>query len=695
MKNYLIAAALLLAAPVALALELPDSAAATELHEVVVEAQLQRTSATVSTYIPTSRQKNSAQTGPELLGHMAIPQLGMVTGSTVTTASGQAVTLFIDSVPATEQDLSGMRMADVRKVEYYDFPSDPRFLGKDHVINFVMQRYEYGGYVKAYANEFFIANSGQLNLYAKYQRGRMTFDLAVGGYYSANDHLYSNTTETFRLPQADGGVKEFERVTTVDAATARVRHRNLWPTFKALYKTDKTTLSNTIGANFNYQPVHSSAGSVSYEPAYFPATDFSSAEDSRDRSVTYSGNWNFILPGNNTLNFNPYYSYIRTSRNSLYTEGAGEYQNGAEDRTHRATASLRFSHSFGRAGDVTVILNGYLNHSRTHYSGTALATDRLTTHRLGPGLLYSYHAGKFSGMLCGGFNYESVRYGSTSDHTGEPWADASLQYAFSDKSSISFDFHHSVWTPSSTYRSTAVIQSYPFFSYTGNPDLDAYRSYDFNTRYVWMPRNGLSFAIFGYGNFVTDRFAFNYEATSSGVLRTITQDAGGYSNWFYGANGTVHLMGRKLMINGQAGHRIVHHGAPYGWTRGALIWHLQAWYYTGPWNFGLQYQSPLMYDDGIMNGTRTRERCSYAAIAGWGNGTWSVQCRLTNPFSRSWRAATSRMHTEAYSVVRTSYNTGSHCFILLSATCTLGFGKKIQRGGEASQQQGTTSGILQ
>ncbi|MDE6498089.1 MAG: hypothetical protein K2L21_05460 [Muribaculaceae bacterium] len=694
MKKSMIAAALLLAAPVALALELPDSAAATELHEVVVEAQLQRTAPAVSTYIPTSRQKNSAQTGPELLGHMAIPQLGMVTGQTVTTASGQAVSLFIDSVPATEQDLSGMCMADVKKVEYYDFPSDPRFLGKEHVINFVMQRYEYGGYVKAYANEFFISNAGQLNLYAKYQRGRMTFDLAVGGYYSANDHLYENTTETFRLPQPEDGMKQFERVTTADAASVRVRHRNLWPTFKALYTSDKITLSNTIGANFNYQPVHSSAGSVRYEPADFPSSDFSSRDDSRDASVTYSGYWNFILPHRSTLTVNPYYSYSHTLRNSLYTEGAGQYLNGAGDHTHRATLSVRFNRNFGGAGEITLLCNGYVNDNRTSYTGTANAADHLTIVRLGPGLMYNYRNDKLSALLGAGCNLERIKYGSTTEHTTQPWVDASLQYSFSSRSSVSVDFHHAVWTPASTYRSEAVIQSNPLFSYTGNPDLTCYRSYDFNTRYVWMPRNGLNFSFFGYGYFVANRFAFDYEATSSGVIRTITQDAGGYSNWFYGANGTVHLLGRKLMVNGQIGHRIVHHGAPYGWTRGCLTWHLQAWYYTGSWNFGLQYQSPLIYDGGIMSGTRTRERSSYVAIAGWGNGTWSVQCRLTNPFRWDWRAATSEMSTAAYDVTRTYFNTSYHCFILLSATCTIGFGKKIKTGGEASQQSGASSGIL-
>lgn len=217
--------------------ESADSTKTQAFKEIVVEAQLQSTSATVSTYIPTSKQKNSSQTATELLNRMAIPQLSLGMGNSIKTTSGKAVDIFIDFLPASEQDLTGMRMADVKKVEYYDYPKDPRFQGSAHAVNFIMQKYEYGGYLKAYANEFFIANSGQLNLYSKIQYKKMTYDLGVGGYYRNGSHDFNNTVETYRLPQPDGSIKQFERCSTTDDAESRRRY--VWPTFKALYRTDK------------------------------------------------------------------------------------------------------------------------------------------------------------------------------------------------------------------------------------------------------------------------------------------------------------------------------------------------------------------------------------------------------------------------------------------------------------------------
>ncbi len=72
--------------------ETPDSVKTQELDEVVVEAQMQRTNATSSTYTPTSRQKSSAQNAIDLLRQLAIPQINInLVDNAVTTPSGQNV----------------------------------------------------------------------------------------------------------------------------------------------------------------------------------------------------------------------------------------------------------------------------------------------------------------------------------------------------------------------------------------------------------------------------------------------------------------------------------------------------------------------------------------------------------------------------------------------------------------------------
>lgn len=693
LHNSIVCISLCLAVPCMAQSAEPDSIKTRNLEEVVVEAQSQSVSATVSTYIPTKRQKNSAQTGSELLNRMGIPQLGLVSGNSVTTSSGQNVDLFIDYVPATEQELSGMRMSDVKKVEYYDFPQDPRFQGKAHVINFIMQKYEYGGYVKAYVNEFFIANSGQLNLYSKFQYKRMTYDVAVGGWHTNNGHTCNATEETYRLPQPDGSLEVFKRSAT--PTDSRVRQHSLWPTLKAKYQTDKIMMVNTVGANFHSTPKQYAAGTVSFNPEVWPQTGYVSNQDSRTNSITYSGYWNFILPRGNSISFNPYYSYSYTKQHSLYTETGGQtFDNGATDKSQHLSVPLRYVHDFGKWGNITAICNTIFKTNSTRYTDASNTYNHLTSLRIGPGLFYNYQTEKFNGLIGGGFNYYHSKFGNITEHSMQPWMDISIQYAFDSRNSINAEFHHATWPAASSDRSSAVIQTNPLFSYTGNPELNPYKSYDVSLRYVWMPDNKWSISVFGDGNFISDRFVYAYRPSADGILRTISQDAGNYAQWLYGVTVSARLLDNSLMLNGQIAHRIVRNGSPYGWTKQAVPWYLQAFYYLKGWTFGLQYQSTQEYCDGYVSGIWMKAPNAYTAIVGWGNSTWNIKTQITNPFRWNWKNSISKLETPYYDVSTTSYDTVYHCYILVSATYTFGYGKKIQRGNEASQQMGTSSSIL-
>lgn len=152
-----------------------DSIKTKELDEVVVEASNQRINAEVATYIPMTRQKNAAQNAVSLLSMMAIPQISVdPVSQAVQTAHGQNVSIFIDYLPATAEDLSGMKTQDVKKVEYFMHPSDARFQGAKYVINFVMQKYEWGGYTKLSANKSFGVNSSEASAY--FLLFRMVYD---------------------------------------------------------------------------------------------------------------------------------------------------------------------------------------------------------------------------------------------------------------------------------------------------------------------------------------------------------------------------------------------------------------------------------------------------------------------------------------------------------------------------------------
>jgi hypothetical protein len=662
------------------------------LDEVVVEARNQRLGAEVSTYIPTTKQKNSAQTATELLNRMAIPQLRISQDDDIKDLSGKSVDVFIDFLPASKEDMNGMRMQDVKRVEYYDFPTDARFLGKAHVVNFVMQKYEYGGYVKLYGFEN-STNSGQASVYGKLQYKRMTFDIAGGTYYLNDKHSGSDIYETFRLPQANGSLKTFERNSIQESA--KTRSNTYWPTFKALYSSDKITIQNVIGADFNQSPVNEQSGSIVYSPEVSERADYYNNSTNRVNSLSYNGYWNFILNDKNTITFSPAYAYSHTNTGSQYVEvGKGEYNNAAKDDSHQFKGNMTYTHSFGKWGSLNAMLQTIITTNNTIYSGTANTSDNAHTYRVGPGVQYSLSKGKVYGMVGYGYHWDRQEYMDYKENSAAPWIDFSLQYAPNDSHSIRGEFHHMKSIPSSSYRSAAVIQSNPLMSYTGNPNLVSYGSYDAGVNYSFVPNNKFSLSAFATTWIVDNRYVYDYTPSATGILRTIRQPGGAYSQWDYGVYGSLRLLDYKLQLTAQLNATSVHNGEPYNLNKTHLVYLFQANYYLGNWAFSGLYYSPQGYPDGCMVGTWMKTKSYYTLMAGWSNSTWNFQLKVANFANWHWRSDKSVMHSKYYDKIEQTYSTGDHALVRFAVTYTFGFGKKVERGNEASQQSGVNSGIL-
>lgn len=672
--------------------ETPDTIKHKELEEVVVEGRNQRLGAEVSTYIPTSKQRNASQTAADLLNRMAIPQIKISANDDITDLVGKSVDVFIDFLPATKADLQGMRMQDVKKVEYYDFPSDPRFQGKAHVVNFVMQKYEYGGYVKAHGWEN-TSNAGQISLFSKLQYKRMTFDIAAGYFYLNQNHTGGDVYETFRLPQSDGSVNMFERNSIQD--NSKWRKNQYWPTFKALYSSDKITILNVIGASFDHTPCNNSSGFIEYVPAIAERGDYSQNSFNRVNSISYSGYWNFILNDKNTINFSPRYAYSHTNTSSLYAEvGSGEFYNAARDNSHQLSGNLTYTHSFGKWGSLNAMFQTIITSNSTSYYGTANTSDNARTYRVGPGVQYSLSIGKVYGLVGFGYHWDRQKYLDYKDDSAAPWIDFSLQYAPNDLHSIRGEFHHMKSIPSSSYRSAAIIQSNPLMSYTGNPNLVSYGSYDAGVNYSFIPSDKFSISAFASTWIVDNRYVYDYVPWGTGILRTIRQPGGGYSQWTYGAYASLRLLDSKLQLTAQLTGKSVHNGEPYNLDKTNLNYALQATYYLGNWNFSGLYYSPQGYPDGCMVGSWMKTKSYYRIAAGWSNSSWNLQLQFANFARWNWRSDKSIMHSRYYDRIEQTYSINDHALARLSVTYTFGFGKKIQQGDEASQQLGVNSGIL-
>lgn len=665
-----------------------------QLKAVTVEGENASLLSDRSVYRPTQRQKNASQSGTDLLAHMAIPQLNAVSGGRITTNSGKPVAIFIDFVPASEVDLKAMRTADVKKVEYYELPSDPRLQGNQYVVNFIMQRYEYGGYVKGFAHANLISFSEQLLGNMRFQYKKMTYDIMGYGFNMNNSHYGSDFRETFRLPQENGDCMTFDR--TSKTLSSKTENQQYFVAFRALYNSDKIQASTEIDGSVNTSPHSDRSGVVAYTPGFLPATSYHSTLDKDSRFLSYSGYYFCVLPNNNSLTFTPHYTFIHTESNSSYFEESfSPIQNSASDNTSQIKGDVKFNHNFGKYGNLLASMAGFHEYNRTQYSGTAASIDRIRSSRLGIGLSYNISVGNFYGMLGAGYNWDRLDFCSTVDRSSRPSFDLSLQYAIRKKHSIAVDFHYGTKHPLPSFRSANVITASPFLKYSGNPELTPLKSYDFSVDYTWVPSNNFSLSAFASGWIVGDRYVFNYEATSDGVVRTIIQPGGGYAQGRYGIKGTSRFLDRKLMATAMLAQSLNYNGSPYNINHSDIYGYAQVRYYLGNWNFALTYISAAESPDGSVNGIWNRNKSDWYIAIGWSNSKWNVNANIIN-FSRwNWRSSYQEMYSAYYDIHEQIYNGSSHALIQVSATYTIGFGKKVKQGNAPSVKNSSSSGILQ
>ncbi|MDE6753558.1 MAG: outer membrane beta-barrel family protein [Muribaculaceae bacterium] len=646
-------------------------------------------------YRPTQRQKNASQTATDLLVRMSIPQLDTRLGSSsVSTASGQPVAIFIDFVPATETDLKMMKVTDVKTVEYLEYPSDPRFQGNRYVINFRMIKYEYGGYVKALGVENFIVNSGFAQANARFVRRKMTYDLMGYGYYTSNNHFGVDQKEMFHLPQENGEIKSFLRETTTESS--KYRKHNYETSFRALYSGDKITANSQIAFGINKIPHSDEEGRVEYSDEIMENGEFVSESSQNAKYLKYNGYYFFSLPKNSSFSVSLGYSYSHTDQSSNYVETRmASIYNSADDNTQEGDFFLTFNRSFSNKHSFMAHVRGLYEHNRTNYYGSVNALDNSATKFGQIGASYSFSAAAVSASFGVGWDWLSTYLNDNKSYSNYPYIDASLRYVPNKKNSFGAVFHYSVWPPSSNYKSENIIHVSPFLWHTGNPVLKSSRCYDIWLNYSFIPSNKFNMNVFAGTYFLGDRAAFVYEATPYGIVRTIQQPIGRFQHYNYGVNVSTNFFNKSLYLSGKVAQLYVRNGKPYNINHTCLSYYMQALYYLGNFNFALTYQSADATDNyDSMSGVWTRSKDVFVFQVGWSNRKWNIKMSAQNLQRWNWQASHDVMSSPNYSVDKWISNASRHAFVQLSATYTFGFGKKVSRRDDISRQSGASSGIL-
>lgn len=692
--RHLIAAAALMVVPALISASEPaDSVPEQNLKEVVVEGQNQRIAAKAVEYTPTARQRNISATAVDLLRHMAIPELNIQPGSSsVKTLDNEDVTIFIDYVAVSDYDLTGMRTKDALRVEYYDYPTDPRFMGAKHVINFIMQQYEYGGYTKFYGSEGAVAsNRGNYSAFSKLQYHRMTYDAYFGGgFSSAGRHIGSDSEERYRVLNADGSPREINRYLSNRSDS---RSDNLGASFRARYNTEKIQISNSIYFSRSHSPFTDSEGHVWYSDPSIAGGDWYSTSASQNISPSYNGSFYFTLPRSFALSLTPSASYSHNKQWSATTEG--DYYdnvNNVREDYWSVRLPIQVNKRINEVHSILFGIDGIYSHNRVSYAGTYPSVQNLNFYFASAQIGYSSQLGKFYTDIDGGISNEwNVINGYTTTHF-YPYVHVREAYVPNDKNKLTLWLQYASNTPQLSSKSDNILRSNELLWITGNPDLNNSDHITASLQYSWMPSN--RFQLFGYTSYFCklDNMVETYIPFEGTLLRRPV-NRGLYNQYQLGVNATAYFLDRNLQIMAGAGGYFIRPTALRSDYYKNIYWHLTAAYYIENFWINAYYNSPS-HQIGSSTGMIYDYESFYGISAGWGNSTWSVQAYAQQFFAYGWKNGSQKLETPNLSTYTTNFSTGNHFAVGVSVSYNFGYGKKIQQGDEIGAGGSGSSAIM-
>ncbi len=671
---------------------------AISLGEIVVEGRTQRVIKYGVEYTPDKKTKKTAVDAANLLQKMQIPQLNVAPGSMkVTTLTGADVSMFIDYVPATAQDLQGLRPDDVLRVEILDYPEDPRFQSSPHVVNFIMQHYEWGGYTKLTAKGLtFAPDVADADAYSKFVYRKWTFDANVSGSWEYNDRYSALSTQTYR--DVNYGGRHFDEVTrTLSTLGYTSRSNSQWASIRAAYKADDAIVQHTLSFNRSGQPLTRNRSQVSFSDFIVDGSDALTRENSQSISPVVRGYYQFSLPRENSIVASWSFSYGSTRRNSFYElDGFSPIINDNREKSYAPVVNLQYSKRLGHNNTFRTSAMSYNTIYDTRYFGSTTDRQRLLSSE---NMLFLEYMQNWSLGLSlysrVGMSYVEGRVNSqTSLRQWNPRLGIDLQYHINDHHSASFS---SWWGNSHPHPSTAneaLVRSNELLWLQGNPDLRNTLFASAEASYTYIPNNRLSFTATAQyeGNPNKQAYEFYTLDGRDGLVRR-TINSGDAHQFFAFLSASLSLLDNSLTLKATAiALRTVLTGCDAR-TLNHIWCNATAQYARGSWSAMLYFYSPQRNLDAWSLGYLSRYGCIYGANFSYAVGDLKLGLEFNNWFNRNGFYKSDYSST-LFASSSSSWSSGLSRGLRLTLSYTFSYGKKINPSAEVQRSGGVGSAIL-
>lgn len=554
MRQLFISASLIFLSANAWALTNDKDTLGTRLQEVVVEGRTQRILDSGVEYTPDKTSKKFAQDAISLLENMQIPQLTIHPDNSIRSNDGKNVKIFIDYIEASPADIEGLRPEDVRRVEVLDFPKDVRFKNEEHVVNFIMQKYEWGGYTKLRLTGRVLEQENiKGGLYQKFIYKDWSFDVAASGQGDWHRNDKDFISENYKNFNFNGThIDEVTRISETDRFRERNNDEDV--SFRFAYGKDNIYVGHTLAYSRQATPTSERNSHVDFSRPVLPS---STASDRNDALILYywaNGNYFFSMPKKNSLSVNWSAGHSGNHLNRVYDlNGEAPIENRSKTSFNFFWIVATYSKQLNHRNSIG--LNIYTNNNffDTDYTGSYTGNTKVTNSFTRAEATYNqrWNFG-LSVMARAGVIYTLNRQNDINNSSRwTPRGYVRVGYTFNPKSSLYATWNLTSGIPGTDDVKDVVQRENELLWTMGNPLLHGGIFNSVSIGYNYMPAKIFSLNVTGiYKNYNKVPVSiFETLPGYDGIVRTLSDD-NREQDLTAAASFNLFLLNRKLVFGG-------------------------------------------------------------------------------------------------------------------------------------------------